>query len=64
MTKFAVWRFQNAVDFDRPEIIAVCKTQEQAIEIVTSHLKESADSGWTTHWFRIAPSNVALPGFE
>lgn len=67
MTKFIVWSFHNGSDLNHPAIVAVCKTREQALEVVTANMKKDSgqsDSMLHTRWFRVAPSDVTLPGFE
>jgi hypothetical protein len=67
MPKFIVWGFQNGSDFNHPAIVAVCKTRDQAIEVVTTKMKEESGQGdrlLTTRWFRVVPSDVSMPGFE
>jgi hypothetical protein len=67
MTKFIVWSFQNEADFNHPEMIAMCKTREQAVEIVAARMKEEtpqSDYLTSTRWYRVVMSNVSMPGFE
>lgn len=60
--KFIVWGFHNASDYNRPAIVAVCKTRDQAFEVVVSKMKEESET--TAQWFRVDQSDVPMPGFE
>lgn len=66
MPKFIVWGFNYGASSREATMVAVCKTAEQAFEVIRSQMKEEIlDNNMSvTRWFHISQENVPMPGFE